>query len=312
MLLRAALPLALVVASVAWLGYYDHQVNGSATTLPYTLNRAQYAVAPYYVWQTARPEPHYNHPSLRNFYVNIELPLHTLIHSPATFLPFTLGKFGYTLVFFAGFALLLPLLTLRHTLKDRRIRFLVFAVALLGFGMAIEVYLIPHYVAPFTAAFYAIGLQAMRHFRQLRLSGAPVGRTLSRLLVIVCLLMGAARLAVGPLHIQIVEFPAGSWDFFWYGPSHWGTQRAQAQATLAAMPGRQLAIVRYSASHYPMDEWVYNGADLDSAQLLWVRSMGPDRDREILAAYPNRTPWLIQPDNPASLISPYPSAKEQP
>ena len=309
---RTALPLALVAASVAWLGYYDHQVNGSATTLPYTLNRAQYAVAPYYVWQHARPEPAYHHATMRDFYVNIELPLHTLMHAPATYLPVTLGKFGYTLVFFAGFALLPPLITLRRTLTDRRIRFLVLSVALLGVGMAIEVYLIPHYVAPFTAAFYAIGLQSMRHFRQLRLSCAPVGRTLSRLLILVCLLMGAARLAVGPLHIQMVEFPAGSWDFFWYGPGHFGTQRAQAQAKLAAHPGKQLAIVRYSASHYAMDEWVYNGADLAGSQLLWARSMGPKQDRELIAACPDRTPWLIQPDNPAATVTPYPILEEQP
>ncbi len=310
--LRAALPLALVVASVGWLGYYDQQVNGSATTLPYTLNRAQYAVAPYYVWQQARPEPAYHHATMRDFYVNIELPLHTLMHSPATFLPFTLGKFGYTLVFFAGFALLPPLVMFRRVLKDRRIRFLVVSVALLGAGMAIEVYLIPHYVAPFTAAFYAIGLQSMRHFRQLRLSGAPVGRTLSRLLVLVCLVMGGARLAVGPLHIQMVEFPAGAWDFFWYGPGHFGTQRAQAQATVAAHPGKQLAIVRYAATHYSMDEWVYNGADLNGCQLLWARSMGPERDRELIAAYPDRTPWLVEPDNADATVTPYPILKEQP
>ena len=54
-------PLLLVIGAGAWLGYYDYRAFGSPTTLPYTINRATYAVAPYYVWQQPRPEPHYRH-----------------------------------------------------------------------------------------------------------------------------------------------------------------------------------------------------------------------------------------------------------
>ena len=46
----------------------------------------------------------------------------------------------------------------RRVLMDRRIRFLVLSMPVLMAGMAIEIFMIPHYLAPFTAAFYAIGL----------------------------------------------------------------------------------------------------------------------------------------------------------
>ena len=62
---RAALPLAVIVATGSWLAYYDYRAFGSPTTLPYTVDRAEYAMAPYYVWQSQRPEPVYRHAAMR-------------------------------------------------------------------------------------------------------------------------------------------------------------------------------------------------------------------------------------------------------
>src|SRR6185312_13650984 len=49
---RTAVPLALVIAAGAWMGYYDYRAFGSPLTLPYTVNRNTYAMAPYFVWQS--------------------------------------------------------------------------------------------------------------------------------------------------------------------------------------------------------------------------------------------------------------------
>jgi len=70
---RAALPLALIVAALAWLGYYDYRAFGNPLTLPYSVDRAQYAAAPYWIWQSPRPEPVYRHKALHDFYVDVEL-----------------------------------------------------------------------------------------------------------------------------------------------------------------------------------------------------------------------------------------------
>ena len=51
LLRQAAIPLAVVVAAAAWMGYYDYRVFGSPLTLPYAVNRATYAIAPYFAWQ---------------------------------------------------------------------------------------------------------------------------------------------------------------------------------------------------------------------------------------------------------------------
>ena len=153
---RAAAPLLLIAATIAWLGYYDSRAFGKATTLPYTVNRAVYAVAPYYVWQTPRPAPAYRHASLREFYTVTEMKDYPKIHSLTGFIPQTLIKGIRGLLFFGGLTLLVPLAMVRRALSDRRIRFLAVCLLVLIVGMAIEIFLIPHYLAPFTGGIYAI------------------------------------------------------------------------------------------------------------------------------------------------------------
>jgi hypothetical protein len=303
---RAALPVLLVVAAVAWLGYYDYRAFGSPTTLPYTVNRAAYAMAPYYVWQSPRPEPVYRHAVMRGFYYLGEFRYFQEIHKPTGFLIQTIIKIVVGITFFSSIALLPPLIMIRRVFVDRRMRILVACLAVLIVGMGIEIFLLPHYLAPFTALFYALGLQAMRHLRLLKVEGKPVGITLVRLCVSITLGMACLRLYAGPLHLALPEQPTGAWNCIWYGPDHFGTERANVAAQLAQLPGNQLAIVRYSAKHHPMSEWVYNSYDIDNAKVIWAREMNETDNRKLLGYYKGRTVWLVQPDSLSSQVTPYP------
>jgi hypothetical protein len=297
---RAAFPLALVVAGVAWLGYYDYRAFGSPLTLPYTVNRATYAMAPYFVWQSQRPEPVYRYEVMRRFYYLCEADYFAKIHSWSGFLPASLLKALTAVNFFAGIALLPPLIMLRRVVMDRRIRFLVVCVAILMAGMAIQIYL-----SAFTAAFYAIGLQAMRHLRLWSPEGRPVGMTLVRLCVTICFVVAAARLYAGPLHIALPEWPPQHWNFTWYGPDHFGTERARVASELEQLPQKQLAIVRYTSQHNLFDEWVYNAADIEDSNVIWAREMKAEDNLELLQFYKDRKVWLVEPDCLPAKVSPY-------
>jgi hypothetical protein len=305
LLRSAAAPLVIIIAAGAWMGYYDYRAFGRPLTLPYTINRNTYAMAPYFVWQPARPEPAYRHEVMRDFYYEGELRGFDKFHTLAGFVSETLVKAARGVLFFAGLALLLPLIMLRRVLMDRRIRFLVVCVVVLMAGMVIEIFLLPHYMAAFTAAFYAIGLQAMRHLRLWRPEGQPVGMTMVRLTVTVCLVMAGLRLYEGPLHFRLPEWPASLWNFSWYGPGHFGTERVQMEAGLEQLPGRQLVIVRYSPDHNPFDEWVYNAADIDNSKVIWARGMDTANDLDLIHHYKDRKVWLAQPDKQPAEISPY-------
>jgi hypothetical protein len=306
---RAAFPLAVVIAAGAWMGYYDYKAFGKATTLPYTVARATYAVAPYYVWQSERPTPKYRHEVLRSFYSDAsqgEMDYYRQIHSRSRFLPETLRKAWSVLVFFAGGALLVPLFMIRRVFLDRRIRLLLVCVIFLAAGLAIEVFVLPHYVAPFTAAFYAIGLQAMRHLRLWKFEGKPVGATLVRFAVVLCILSAGLRLYAEPLGIKLYAWPTYKWNWVWYGPGHFGTERARIADQLQHMSGSQLVLVRYSAKHEPLDEWVYNDADIDHSKVIWARAMSPADDLELIRYYHDRQVWLVEPDAAPARLTPYP------
>jgi hypothetical protein len=302
-----AAPLLFGIAAVAWMGYYDYRAFGNPLTPPYTVNRNTYAIAPYYIWQHTRPEPHYRYAEIRSFYEKQkgEMGFYTQLHSLKGFVPHTLEKVAFTFLFYSNFALLVPLIMVARVFRDRRIRFLIVCTLVLASGMVIEIYLLPHYVAPFTAAFYAIGLQAMRHLRVWKPEGKPVGLAMVRLTVTICVLLAGLRLFAQPLGMAPAEWPPSNWNFTWIGPEHYGTARALIETRLSQLPEGQLAIVRYGPDHNPLDEWVYNGADIDGSKVIWARDGDPAGEAELIHYYRDRQVWLVEPDAIPARVSRY-------
>jgi hypothetical protein len=302
----AILPAALVVGATAWLGYYDYRAFGNPVTLPYTVGRATYATAPYFIWQKARIEPVYRHAVMRSYYRDTELKISEESRTLSGYLHMKVILAFGSILFFAGVALLPPLIMLRRVIIDKRVRFLVLCVLVLMAGMALQIFLLPHYLAPFTAAFYAIGLQAMRHLRLWRFEGNPTGLALIRFIVTICVVMTGLRLFAGPLHLALPEYPAAAWNFTWYGPGHFGTERVRVEESLRQLPGNQLAIVRYSTSHNPFNEWVYNSAEIDTSKVIWAREMANVDNLELTRYYHDRRVWLIEPDVTPARVTEYP------
>jgi hypothetical protein len=221
------------------------------------------------------------------------------------FIPETLRKLWIAIGFFAGYALLPPFIMVRRVFLDRRLRFLLICLAAAMAGMLIQIYLIPHYLAPFTALFYALGLQAMRHLRVWRPEGRPVGLAVLRLTIAACVLLIAVRLFAVPLGVSVPEWPAGNWSLMWFGPEHFGTERDQIEKQLEALLGKQLAIVRYSKEREPLDQWTYNSADINGAKVVWAGEVDPASDNDLLIHYGNRQAWLIEPDTRPVRVSPF-------
>lgn len=304
LLRRTAVPLALIVAAGAWMGYYDYRAFGHPLTPPYAVDRATYAMAPYFIWQSARPEPVYRQAVMRQFYYQNELKDFNKIHSPSGFLPENVLKAARGMLFYAGILFLPPLIMIRRVFLDHRVRFLVLCCLILAAGQLLEIFLIPHYVAPFTAAFYAIGLQAMRHLRLWQPGSQPVGRMLVRLTVTLCVALAGMRLFAGPLHLAMPVWPA-VWASEWYGRGNDDNARAPIEAQLEQLPGKQLVLVRYGPNHDSLIEWVYNAADIDHSKVIWAWDMGAAKNRELIQYYKDRHVWLVQPDSNPVTILPY-------
>jgi hypothetical protein len=184
-------------------GYYNNRVFGSPLTLPYAVNRATYALAPYFVWQKPRLAAAYHHQEMRRSYEVNELEDYYRVRSSPGLPAMTLIKAIRGVFFFSGVVLLPPLFMLPWALRDRRIRFLVLSLCVLAVGMTIEIYLFPHYLAPFTAAFYTIGLQALRHVWCWRPGGRSVGMAIARFTVSICVIIAGLRLFDRQLHCPV-------------------------------------------------------------------------------------------------------------
>lgn len=305
LLRRAAIPLLLIVAAMAWMGYYNDRVFGSPLTPPYKIDRATYAVVPYWVWQPLRPAPRYRARMMREFYCENEVSIYASAHSRTHYIPQLLLKAGTVILFFAGITLIFPLIMLPRVFMDRRIRFLILCLLILMAGMSIEIFLIPHYVAPFTVVFYAIGLQCMRHLRQWKPGGVAIGKASVRFLITVCVLLCGIRLYAAPLHLDPPKRLDSGWIVSWYGPREFGAARAAVESHLESLSGKQLVIVRYSRNHNPLDEWVFNAPDVDHAKVVWARDLGAQQNDELTHYYKDRTVWLVQPDKKPVSVTPY-------
>ena len=59
--------------------------------------------------------------------------------------------------------------------------------------------------------------------------------------------------------------------------------------------GEQLVFVHYASSH-KFHEWIHNDADIDSARVVWALDLGPDENHKLIAYYPRRHVWIVNPD----------------
>lgn len=285
---RVVIPISMVLLlTAAAMAYYNYRVFGNPLTPPYRINRATYAVAPVLIWQSLAPQPVYRHEVMRRFYLEWELAVFRKARTAAGFLENVSVKTGLAVAFFLGPLLAVPLVMLPRLVRDRRCRFLGAAAAVFAAGQALNAFSVPHYFAPATAMVYAILLMSMRYLRCWRYRKQPAGLFLVRTLPILCAVAVAFQVA------RSTGVPAR------------GLPRASMQHRLEALPGPQLAIVRYTPEHDYMGEWVYNHADIDGSKVVWAREMDRDRNRELLDYFRNRQAWLIEPDQNPPRVSPY-------
>ncbi len=292
--LRVGLPVAilLVVTAVAT-GYYYHRVTGNAFRMAYVVNRAQYAIAPYFLWQKPNPEPAYRHAEMRDLY-EWEFRLYQQNVTPLGFVRRSGDKISLWWSFYLGPVLTLPLFAFPGILRDRRMRFPLLALAVYVLGLSVEVFTLPHYFAPATCLLYLILIQCMRHLRLWRWKQKAVGLGLVRAIPVLCVAMVILRTTLAAVHTPIEPaWPRGN------------LERAQIERSLEEAPGEHVIFVRYARTHDPHKEWVYNAADIDGSKVVWAHDMGEGENAELLRYFQDRQAWLLEADQAAPKLDPY-------
>lgn len=302
---RVILPVALLLAvAFAGMGYHFARVTGRPWLAPYVLYRNTMSTAPHFLWQTPRKEPPYNNREMRHFYLSWEM--HTYLEARKFPWQDLWQKSDAYWRFYLGPLLTIPLLTLPVLWRERKARQLLLMAAAFSLALIGQVWHNLHYAAPATGLAILIPLLGMRRLRLWRWRGSPVGLHLVRLLPHASVALLVVQIAAG--YLPDDGRPQAGWRW----PRPGGVVRARILRQLESSGEKHLVLVRYGVWHDPGDEWVYNGADIDGAKVVWARELDPGSNARLISYFRDRRAWLVEPDDPAPRLVDYRSAPSRP
>jgi hypothetical protein len=285
-------PLALVlVLAAAFMGYYNWRLTGSPLLLPHVLNTRTYHTTGLFLWDHKKPEMHYRNQQFEDFYNDWERANYDNTWADVGRVSAEKsGRFAMT-YFWIGELLLLP--ALPFLFRGRKMRLLIATLLLVTVGVFAVIWSNAHYAAPLTCVAFALTVQMIRHFRTMRIGARPVGMALSRVIVLLLALDTA-------LYVS----------FRMCGPLPWTCQGDPSRAVIAEKLqhtlGKHLIMVRYEKDNHNIhDEWVYNGAEMDNAKVLWARDLDPEQNANLFAYFKDRKVWLVTPDSDNTYLEPY-------
>ncbi len=288
---RIVLPVFVVlVCGALATGYYYYRVTGNPFRMSYQVNRDTYSTVPYFLWQTAPPEPVYHHAVMRDFYRSIRTEFDKNF-TLRGYLWIAAQKAYLLWLFFLGPLLTLPFLAFPWILRQTKMRLPLAIVGVMFVGFAVETWTLPHYFSPAVGALYIILVQCMRELWYSRVINPRIGPALVRSIPALACAMILLRVSTAALNVPIEsKWPRGN------------LARAEAKGELSQMPGKQLVLVRYGPNHRFDKEWVANDADIDHSKVVWARDMGDDKNLELLRYFRDRTVWRVNGDaSPAEL-----------
>ena len=284
--------ITLLLGGVAT-GFYYSRVTGSPFVMTYHVNRGQYATAPYFIWQTARPEPEYHHAVIRDYYRR-ELGEFERNRTFKGYVERGAQKIESWWQFYLGPLLTVPLLAFPWVVRQRKMRLPVLLCGAMIAGFAVQTWTLPHYFSPATGALYILLVQGLRH---LRLWWGGTGRAAVRAVPLLACAMILLRVTAAATHTHIEpDWPRGN------------LERARVERVLRGLPGEQLVLVRYGANHDVDREWVWNDASIDGAKVVWARDMGETRNQELLQYFKQRRVWQIDGDAASPKLETYTAA----
>ena len=283
-------PLGIVlVLTAAFMGYYNWRLTGNPLLLPHVLNKRTYHYR-LFLWDHKKAEVRYRNQQFEDYFNSWERENYDNTWADVVRVSEEkLIRCGLT-YFWCGELLLLP--ALPFLFRDRKMRLLIAAFALVTAGVFAVIWSYAHYAAPLTCIILVLTVQAIRHLRTIRIGRRRVGVALSRAIVLLLV-----------LDTGINTFRGVCDPLLW--PCQGDPSRLAIAEKLQHTPGKHLILVRYDQHHNIHDEWVYNGAEIDTAKVLWARELDPQQNAKLFAYFHDRKIWLVTPDSDNTYLEPY-------
>jgi hypothetical protein len=264
---------AVLLAGALLIGWYNPRVTGSVTDLPYFEYARKYDVVPTFWLLPPKPAKEYSSANSRAAH-DIEQHDYWRVHqlSVAGAIGSQLLNFFPRAIWlqFLAFGLLLAGIPWARMRKRKK-----WLVLLLGSGIVAllpEVWIHPHYVAPFTAVALILIVAAGRAMWYRLAAYRWRGPIFIAVLLLLFIPLGA-EYALIRTHT---------------------TDRGRLVRKLTSMGGRHLIFVSYAENWDSGREWVYNGADLNGSPVLFAHLRSDGENRQLIDHYPSRTAWIVR------------------
>jgi len=300
---KVFLPLGavLLVTGIALI-YYFWRLTGNPLQLPYQLNRATYGVAQPFYWQKIPLPAAFHHKVMSDYYLGKDLDWYVEGLGLFGFFRHTFQTVQLAWLFFIGPVLLIPVAMWGVVFRDCRVRPALFIAGAVALGIGIEAWrIMPHYAAPAVAALYILLMQGIRHWRvKNRRTAGPI---VAWGIPVICLVLLVARIGaeVRPPSHYIHVGGNALWAFIPGGIA----DRDRILHDLTLRSGRHLVVVHYQSRHDVLEEWVFNGANIDAQKVIWARDMGEAANQELLRYYKDRRIWIVDADAPKPRLISY-------
>jgi hypothetical protein len=285
------LPIAvLLLLSGTFMAFYNHRLTGHALLFPNALSVRTYHTAPMFLFQKIKPMLHYNNQQFEDFYNGWEREEYDRSWESIKCLSWLKSVRFFSAYAWWGMLLALPALGL--TFRDSRMRLPVIALLLVAAATFAVVWSNAHYAAPAACIVILLYLQSLRHLRLMQWKNWRWGAAVASASLL--LLLADTTAAVIRKECD---------TFYW--TCNGDISRLTIQRKLESLPGKHLVMVRYGDDHNIHDDWVYNGAEIDSAKVVWAREIDGEQDGKLFAYFQDRKVWLVTPDTDNTYLEPY-------
>jgi hypothetical protein len=276
------LPVLLIgAAGIGFMAYYNYRTTGDPLLMPRLQNERTYAPLPFLIGQKRTANFVSSDPVFAKYY-QVEAQEHQYLETVtvAGLARVEARRWSRNWFFYIGPAMSLPLLLgFISSVKNPQFRIAVFSAITTLLAVAACNWTQMHYYAPAMVAVYLFIVEGLRFLWDAEGRGGQAFAIAVLLTVALTSLMRSN----GSTAPERYHFPDG---------------RKQVAERLKNEPGRQLVLVTYDLEkHYPGDELVHNSADFASQKILWARSKGTERDRDLCRAYSDRSFWRVTSDD---------------
>jgi hypothetical protein len=284
---RTWIAAVLLLASVQLLAglvtvLHNRAVTGSFLTLPYRLHQRVYGTPQTFLRQPPIDSPDFRVPELKSLYDWQRNQKEDLDEHPIRQFTRVLRDFWnfYVTAWYSA-----PAILMLSLLGDARVRVAVGLVAAALAVSAMYPFFLLHYVAAYTAVVVFLIVRGLN-----ALSGWSIGRFAVGWGLAVFLIIGSV-LSVLPLVpiTNALSITSTGVEPPWL--------REQLAQRLTALGGRHVVFVQYDPGHNFHDEWVFNGANVDDAPIVWSRTIGAAEDGDVVRYYNGRSLWRVVVDD---------------